>query len=200
MPSVCLSITPPEVLFDLHEHVLIAFMDITLAERIRKIKLLLSDVDGVLTDGGIIIDEHGVETKRFDVKDGHGLKLLQRAGIHVALLTGRTSQVVSYLANELHITDVIQGAKDKKKAYEALKAQTGYQDEEIAYVGDDVVDIPVLRRVGVAIAVKDAVDEVKAVVHYVTSCPGGKGAIREVAQLILQTQDHWDRVMEKYYR
>lgn len=175
-------------------------MERTLAERICKIKLLLSDVDGVLTDGGIIIDEKGVETKRFDVKDGHGLKLLQRAGIQVALLTGRTSPVVSHRANELQVTEVIQGAKDKKKAYEELKDRTGYQDEEIAYVGDDVVDIPVLRRVGVAIAVRDAVDEVKTIVHYVTSRPGGKGAIREVAQLILQTQDHWDRLMERYYR
>jgi 3-deoxy-D-manno-octulosonate 8-phosphate phosphatase (KDO 8-P phosphatase) len=169
-----------------------------LIERIRQIKLLLSDVDGVLTDGGIIIDDHGLETKRFNVKDGHGIKLLQRAGIEVALLTGRTSKVVSHRAAELHITNIIQGAKDKKTAYRGLKEQTGYADEEIAYVGDDVVDIPILRQVGVAIAVEDAVDEVKAVADYVTSRPGGQGAIREVAECILKTQNHWDRLMERY--
>jgi 3-deoxy-D-manno-octulosonate 8-phosphate phosphatase (KDO 8-P phosphatase) len=175
-------------------------MDKDLAGRIGRIKLLICDVDGVLTDGGIIIDSNGVETKRFDVKDGHGLKLLQRAGIHVALLTGRESQVVSYRAEELGITEVIQGAKDKRKAYDVLKERTGFQDENIAYVGDDVVDIPVLRQVGVAIAVRDAVDEVKASAHYVTSCSGGKGAIREIVQLILKTQNLWERVLERYYR
>ena len=169
-----------------------------LTARIHKIKLLLSDVDGVLTDSGIFIDSNGVETKRFDVKDEHGIKLLQRAGLCVALLTGRTSKVVTYRAEELNIVHVIQGAKNKKKAYEALKEQTGYRDEEIAYVGDDVVDIPVLQQVGVAIAVQDAVDEVKAVAHYITLCPGGRGAIREVAQLILKAQNHWECLMQRY--
>jgi len=173
-------------------------METELIERIYKIRLLLSDVDGVLTDGGIIIDDNGIETKQFNVKDGHGIKLLQRAGIKVALLTGRTSKVVSHRAAELNITDIVQGAKDKKVAYAALKEQTGYTDEEIAYVGDDVVDIPILKRVGISIAVKDAVNEVKAVVDYVTSCPGGRGAIREVAELVLKTQNHWDRLMERY--
>ena len=173
-------------------------METELIERIYKIRLLLSDVDGVLTDGGIIIDDNGIETKQFNVKDGHGIKLLQRAGIKVALLTGRTSKVVSHRAAELNITDIVQGAKDKKVAYAALKAQTGYTDEEIAYVGDDVVDIPILKRVGISIAVKDAVNEVKAVVDYVTSCPGGRGAIREVAELVLKTQNHWDRLIERY--
>ena len=173
-------------------------MEPGLTEQIRKIKLLLSDVDGVLTDGGIIIDDHGLETKRFNVKDGYGIKLLQRAGIEVALLTGRTSKVVSHRAAELDITNVVQGAKDKKAAYRTLREQTGYADEEIAYVGDDIVDIPILRRVGVAIAVEDAVDEVKAIADYVTSCSGGQGAIREVAEVILKTQSHWDRLMKRY--
>jgi 3-deoxy-D-manno-octulosonate 8-phosphate phosphatase (KDO 8-P phosphatase) len=173
-------------------------MEPELIERIRKIKLLLSDVDGVLTDGGIIIDDNGIEIKRFNVKDGHGIKLLQQAGIEVALLTGRMSKVVSHRATELNITNIIQGAKDKKAAYRTLREQTGYVDEEIAYVGDDIVDIPILRRVGVAIAVKDAVDEVKAVADYVTSCSGGQGAIREVAECILKMQNHWERLMERY--
>jgi 3-deoxy-D-manno-octulosonate 8-phosphate phosphatase (KDO 8-P phosphatase) len=173
-------------------------METGLTEKIRKITLLLSDVDGVLTDGGIIIDDNGIETKRFNVKDEHGIKLLQRAGIEVVLLTGRTSKVVSHRAAELNITKIIQGAKDKKAAYTLLKEQTGYTDEEIIYVGDDVVDIPILKQVGVAIAVNDAVDEVKAIVDYVTSRPGGQGAIREVAELILKTQNHWTRLMERY--
>jgi 3-deoxy-D-manno-octulosonate 8-phosphate phosphatase (KDO 8-P phosphatase) len=174
-------------------------MDKPLTERINRIKLFMCDVDGVLTDGGIILDSNGIETKRFDVKDGHGLKLLQRAGIEVALLTGRESRVVSYRAEELQIAEVIQGAKNKADAYESLKIRTGYQDEEIAYVGDDVVDIPVLRQVGLALAVQDAVDEVRAIAHYVSSLPGGKGAVREIIQLILKTQNLWEGVLERYY-
>jgi 3-deoxy-D-manno-octulosonate 8-phosphate phosphatase (KDO 8-P phosphatase) len=173
-------------------------MECDFRERICKIRMLLSDVDGVLTDGGIIIDDHGVETKCFDVKDGHGIKLLQRAGIIVALLTGRSSHVVEYRAAELGIQNVIQGAKDKKAAYTTLKQQSGYTDEEIAYMGDDVVDIPILKRVGVGIAVKNAADEVKAVADYVTVCPGGHGAVREVSELILKTQNYWEKLMEKY--
>jgi 3-deoxy-D-manno-octulosonate 8-phosphate phosphatase (KDO 8-P phosphatase) len=167
-------------------------------ERMCKIRMLLSDVDGVLTDGGIIIDDHGVETKRFDVKDGHGIKLLQRAGIQVALLTGRASHVVECRAAELDIHTVIQGAKDKKAAYATFKQQSGYADEQIVYIGDDVVDIPILTRVGVGVAVKDAADEVKAIVDYVTVCPGGYGAVREVSELILKTQNRWEQLMEKY--
>lgn len=174
-------------------------MDKPLTERMSRIKLFICDVDGVLTDGGIILDSNGVETKRFDVKDGHGLKLLQRAGIQVALLTGRESQIVSYRADELQITEVIQGAKNKAEAYETLKARTGCQDAEIAYVGDDVVDIPVLRQVGLALAVEDAVDEVRAIAHYISSLPGGKGAVREIVQLILKTQNLWEGVLERYY-
>lgn len=169
-----------------------------LSDRIGKIRVLLCDVDGVLTDGGIILDDHGIETKRFDVKDGHGIKMLQRAGIGVALLTGRISPVVAYRAAELNITDVIQGATDKKAAYNDLKVQIGRCDEEIAYIGDDVVDLPILRQVGVAIAVRDAVDEVKAIADYVTSRSGGSGAVREVAELILKTQQHWELLMERY--
>ncbi|MBD3309401.1 HAD-IIIA family hydrolase [candidate division KSB3 bacterium] len=167
---------------------------------LQKIKLLVCDVDGVLTAGGIIIDDQGRETKRFDVKDDHGLKLLQRAGLQVALLSGRSSDIVTHRAKELNISYTIQGAKDKRKAYATLKQECGYQDDEIAYVGDDVVDIPILTQVGVAIAVQDAVEEVKAVAQYITARPGGHGAIREVVHLILKAQNHWKRLMERYYQ
>lgn len=169
-----------------------------LIARICNIRWLLSDVDGVLTDGGIFLDNQGIETKRFDVKDGHGIKLLQRAGIQVALLTGRTSNVVVQRAHELKITEIFQGVNDKKLAYVTFKTRIGLTDQDIAYIGDDVVDIPILRQVGVAFAVHDAVDEVKAVADSVTSRPGGHGAVREVAELILKTQQHWETLMMRY--
>jgi 3-deoxy-D-manno-octulosonate 8-phosphate phosphatase (KDO 8-P phosphatase) len=175
-------------------------MSADLAARIRNIRWLLSDVDGVLTDGGIILDDQGIETKRFDVKDGHGIKLLQRAGIHVALITGRTSAVVAHRASELNIREVVQGAKEKNLAYETLKSRLGLSDQEIAYIGDDVVDISILKHVGVAFAVHDAVAEVKTIADYVTGRPGGYGAVREIAELILKTQQHWETLMARYQK
>ena len=170
-----------------------------LSDRLLKIKLLILDVDGVLTDGSLLFDAAGQEIKQFDVKDGHGIILLQRAGIPVALLTGRCSTIVERRAAELKILHVMQGVADKSAAYETLKGHIGLEDEDIAYVGDDVVDLPVLRQVGCAIAVHDAVTEVKAVAQYITSHPGGKGAVREVAELILKTQNHWEHLMQRYY-
>lgn len=175
-------------------------LPVDLVARIRQIRWVISDVDGVLTDGGIILDSHGIETKRFDVKDGHGIKLLQRAGIQVALITGRTSEVVALRASELHISEIVQGANDKKLAYVALKSRLGLTDRDIAYIGDDVVDLPILKQAGVAFAVRDAVHEVKAIADFVTARPGGYGAVREVAELILKTQQHWETLMSYYQR
>lgn len=169
-------------------------------ERCRKIRLLLLDVDGVLTDGRIIYDNQAVETKAFDVKDGHGLKLVQRAGIQVGIITGRSSQVVAHRAAELDITIVHQGAKDKLIPYEKVLADLGMRDEEVAYVGDDVVDLPVLRRVGLAVTVADAVEDVKPYVHYVTQRCGGRGAVREVCDLILKQSGRWDGVTARYFQ
>jgi len=157
-------------------------------ERLKKIRLLILDVDGVMTDGRIIFDSNGVESKFFNVKDGHGIKMLQRAGIEVAIISGRQSEVVTIRAAELGIERVFQKATDKRAPYEQILADTGLSDREIAFLGDDLIDIPVLRRVGFAAAPADAVAEVIPFVHYVTQKAGGWGAVRELADLLLKAQ------------
>jgi 3-deoxy-D-manno-octulosonate 8-phosphate phosphatase (KDO 8-P phosphatase) len=168
-------------------------------QRLAKIRLLLLDVDGVLTDGRIVFDNNGIETKAFDVKDGHGLKLLQRVGIHVGLITGRQSEVTRHRALELGIDIVHQGAKDKLIPYRQVLTETGLLDEQVAYVGDDVIDLPVLRRVGFAATVADACEEVKPYVHYVTRHRGGRGAVREVCDLILKGSGLWREATARYF-
>lgn len=167
--------------------------------RLKNIRLLLLDVDGVLTDGRIVFDSNGVETKAFDVKDGHGLKMVQRAGVKVGLLTGRTSEVTRIRAQELGIDLVIQGAKDKLAPYLEILKTEGLSDAEVAYVGDDVVDLPVLRRVGFAATVSDAVDEVKPAVHYIASRAGGRGAVREICDLLLRGAGLWEGATVRYF-
>ena len=167
-------------------------------ERLEKIRLLLLDVDGVMTDGRIIYDDHGNELKAFDVKDGHGLKLLQRSGIRVGIITGRQSPVVDRRALELGIDLVYQGAKDKLVPFREVLHKTGLSAEQIAYVGDDLPDLPVLRRVGFAATVADAVDEIKPHVHYVTAHPGGRGAVREICDLLLRSTGRWENVTARY--
>ncbi|MDY6848343.1 MAG: KdsC family phosphatase [Geoalkalibacter sp.] len=167
--------------------------------RCRKIRLLLLDVDGVMTDGRIIYDNNGLESKAFNVKDGHGLKLLQRAGVRVGIITGRQSQVVRRRADELGIEIVRQGAKNKIVPYREVLSQLGLDDSEVAYIGDDLVDLPILRRVGFAVAVGDAVGEIKPFVHYVTRADGGRGAVREVCDLILKNSNRWDDVTKRYF-
>lgn len=168
-------------------------------ERLRKIRLLLLDVDGVMTDGRIVYDNNGVETKAFDVKDGHGLKLVQRAGIRVGIITGRQSEVVTRRARELEIDFVYQGARDKLVPYRELLQSLQLRDEQVAYVGDDVVDLPILRRVGFAATVADAEEPVKPLVHYVTRRPGGRGAVREVCDLLLKGTGRWEEVTRRYF-
>lgn len=168
-------------------------------ERVEKIRLLLLDVDGVMTDGRIIYDDRGGETKAFDVKDGHGLKLLQRAGIRVGIITGRQSAVVDRRAAELGIDLVYQGAKDKLVPFAEILEKTGLHDEEVAYVGDDYPDLPILRRVGFAVTVADAVEDLKAHVHYVTRQGGGRGAVREICDLLLKESGRWEMVTDRYF-
>jgi 3-deoxy-D-manno-octulosonate 8-phosphate phosphatase (KDO 8-P phosphatase) len=165
----------------------------------ERIKLLIVDVDGVLTDGGIILDNKGNELKRFHVRDGHGIKLLMRAGIEVAIVTGRESEVVKRRAEELGIKIVHQRSKVKLEAYEEILRETGLADEQVAYVGDDIVDLPVMRRAGLSAAVSDAEEYVKEEAMYVTERPGGGGAVREVADLILRAGGHWNDVTKRYY-
>ena len=165
----------------------------------QRIKLLLLDVDGVMTDGGIVMNHEGEEIKRFDVRDGHGIRLLISAGVQVGLVTGRYSQVVTHRAKDLGIRMVYQKAYDKLQAYQKIKKKTGLTDREIAYVGDDVVDLPVLRRVGLAMAVKDADETVKHNVDYVTRLKGGRGAVREIVELLLKAQGRWEPLIKKYF-
>lgn len=168
-------------------------------DKLVKIKLLILDIDGVMTDGRIIYDANGVESKFFNVKDGHGIKMVQRAGIEVAIISGRESQVVTNRAAELGIERVYQRCLDKMTPYRALLAATGLADEEVAFVGDDLIDLPVLRRVGFAAAPADAVAETLAAVHYVTKNRGGWGAVREVCDLILKGKGLWEEVTARYY-
>lgn len=165
----------------------------------EKIKLLLLDVDGVLTNGQIIYDGAGNELKMFDVRDGHGLKLLQRAGIAVGIITGRSSAVVERRAAELGIEIVYQGALNKLEPYREIVASTGLDEEQIAYVGDDLVDLPVLARVGFSATVADADPEVINRVDYVASRSGGRGAVREICELLLKAGGHWQEVTARYF-
>jgi len=167
-------------------------------EKLMPITLLMLDVDGVLTDGTIIYSDSGEEIKAFNVRDGHGIKLVMRAGIEVVLLTARESKVVGHRARDLGITGVYQKATDKLAAYSGILAEKKIQDRNVLFVGDDIIDVPVLRRAGFSAAVADAVPEVKEVVDYVTSQAGGKGAVRELCELLLKAQNKWERVTEKY--
>jgi len=156
------------------------------AARARALRLAVFDVDGVMTDGRLYIGPGGEEMKAFHTLDGHGLKALAAAGIDLAILSGRRARCVELRAAELGIRHVIQGAGDKLPAFEALLAQLGLRAAEAAYMGDDVVDMPVLECCGVAITVPDAPDEVKRVAHVVTRRPGGFGAVREACDMILR--------------
>ncbi|HEY6874363.1 MAG TPA: phenylphosphate carboxylase subunit delta [Geobacteraceae bacterium] len=168
-------------------------------DRLKNIKLLLLDVDGVMTDGRIIFDSNGIESKFFNVKDGHGIKLLQRAGVEVGIISGRSSQVVANRAAELGITRLFQGALDKLAIYRGIVQETGLADAQIAFMGDDVIDIPVLTRVGFAAAPADAVEEVFPHVQFVARNRGGWGAVREVCDLILKEQGAWSEVTARYF-
>ncbi|NPV03240.1 MAG: HAD hydrolase family protein [Syntrophaceae bacterium] len=169
-----------------------------LEEKIRKVSVLILDVDGVLTDGGIVIGDDGQETKSFHVRDGHGLKMIQRAGIEVMFLTGRKSRVVEHRARELGVRKVYQGALDKLAVFEEILHAGGLTPGQVAYMGDDVVDLPVLRRAGFSVTVADAHEEVLRAVDLVTQNPGGRGAVREVCEMILKVQGKWQDVMERY--
>jgi 3-deoxy-D-manno-octulosonate 8-phosphate phosphatase (KDO 8-P phosphatase) len=166
---------------------------------LAKIKLLLLDVDGVMTDGRIVYDNAGGETKSFDVKDGHGLKLVQRAGIQVGIITGRKSEAVARRAAELGIDLVYQGVKDKRVPFKEILEKLAITPEEVAYVGDDIVDLPVMRQVGFAATVADAVDDVKPYAHMVAKRCGGRGAVREICDFLLKESGRWPAVASHYF-
>lgn len=166
--------------------------------RAAAVKLLLLDCDGVLTDGRITLVEGGDEQKSFHTRDGHGLVLLHRAGLRSGIISGRSSRIVAARAADLGVAYVRQGALDKLEVFEELLDEAGVEPSEVAYVGDDVVDIPLMRRSGLAVAVADATEDTREAAHYVTRLPGGFGAVREVCELILKAQGRWDELMKRY--
>ena len=176
----------------------LAGIDAEVVRRARAVRLLLLDVDGVLTDGGLRYDDGGGEAKTFHVHDGHGLKLLQGQGIPVGIVTSRQSPLVQRRARELGLAHLRQGCADKRTALEALLAETGLAADAVAYVGDDVIDLPAMRRVGLAIAVADAHPELRARAHWTTGRPGGRGAVREVCDLLLAAQGRLDAALAPY--
>lgn len=173
-------------------------MAIDITAKAKKIKMFIFDIDGVLTDGKIVYTDSGQEIKFFDVKDGHGIKIMQRAGIEGAFITARNSKVVAIRAKDLGIEYVYQGNLNKIDAFNDLVDKSGIKPEEMAYIGDDIIDLPILTRVGLSFAVGDALDEVKDAVDVVTDKLGGNGAVREAVELILKSTGLWDDATERY--
>lgn len=165
----------------------------------RQIRAVILDVDGVLTDGRIGYGPDAGEIKFFDVRDGHAIKLLLRAGLRVGLLSGRASAANRQRAAELGLSFVYEGEKDKAAAFARLLREQGLAAAECLYMGDDLVDLPVMRRAGLAVAVADAVPEVRTAAAWTTAAPGGRGAVREMAVWLLRQQDAWDRVTARYF-
>lgn len=174
-----------------------AVMDAALRERASKIRLLILDVDGVLTDGKLYFDHQGNEMKAFNTRDGLGMKALQRCGIGVAVITGRTSEAVTHRMAQLDIQHVYQGREDKLNAFLQLLELTGLDAEQVCFAGDDWIDLPVLLRAGLAVTVADAENVVKDRVHWITQRNGGDGAVREICNLILAAQDKDQIILDK---
>jgi 3-deoxy-D-manno-octulosonate 8-phosphate phosphatase (KDO 8-P phosphatase) len=166
--------------------------------RAARIKLLIFDVDGVLTDGGLFMDREGHEYKIFHSRDGHGMKMLQQSGVEVAIITGRSSPVVEHRMAGLGIRHVYQGQNDKRIAFERLLEKLSLTPDEVAYVGDDVVDLPVMRRVGLAVAVQDAHPLTRQHAHWQTPSGGGRGAARDICELIMEAQGTLETQMAVY--
>lgn len=171
-----------------------------LAGRCRAIELILSDVDGVLTDGRIVLDSRGVETKQFHIRDGMGVRLWQKAGNRFGLITARSSQMVRLRAAELGIDLVRQGNEDKASVVARLLDELRLPAERTCYIGDDLLDLPAVRMVGLGIAVADACAELRDAAHYVTRARGGEGAVREAIEVILKAQDRWVELIRPYLR
>lgn len=164
-------------------------------ERARRIRVVLFDVDGVLTDGGVYMHADGTESKRFDIKDGAGIVIARRAGLAVGLISARQSASTLHRARQLGMDPVRQGVSDKAAALDEVMRLHGWDAEAIAYMGDDVVDLPVLTRVGLAACPADAVPEVRAVAHFVSPRPGGHGAARSLIEDVLRAQGRWDALV-----
>lgn len=162
------------------------------------IELILSDVDGVLTDGGVTFDNQAIESKRFNIRDGTGIKLWQRAGHRFGIVTGRSSHIVEVRAAELGIGLIRQGIDDKLAAVKQVMVELKLKPHQVCYIGDDLPDIPVVRAVGLGVAVADACVELREVARHVTQLAGGQGAVRELVELVLRQQGRWDQLIRKY--
>jgi 3-deoxy-D-manno-octulosonate 8-phosphate phosphatase (KDO 8-P phosphatase) len=172
----------------------------SILEKAKRLKLLILDVDGVLTDGRLFFDSGGNEYKCFHARDGHGIKLLRQTGVEVAVISGRKSNTVALRMKNLGIEHVYQGHENKISAFAEVLAKTGVTPEQAAHVGDDLLDLPIMMRVGFAIAVNDANFAVKEKADWCTNLPGGQGAVREVCDLIMQAQGNYENVLNAYLK
>lgn len=166
--------------------------------KLRKIKMLIMDVDGVMTDGRIFLDNNGIGSKSFDIQDGQGIVWLHRAGLKTAIITGHNTKIVKLRAENLGISEVHQGALIKTGAFAEILKKYKLSKSEICYMGDDFPDMPIMREVGFGVAVKNARPEVKKCADYITKAGGGRGAVREICEMILKAQDKWKLIMERY--
>ena len=170
----------------------------TLKNKLAKIELLLLDVDGVLTDGSIIYSDSGEQIKKFNAKDGLGIRLLMEAGIKVGIISGLSSKALEHRCRKLDITLLFAGIKDKSKALDSIKSQTGIKFSNMAFVGDDLIDLPVLTKVGVAFCVADSSSDIKNYCDIICSNKGGDGAVREVCETVLKAKNLWNDILDKY--
>jgi 3-deoxy-D-manno-octulosonate 8-phosphate phosphatase (KDO 8-P phosphatase) len=166
--------------------------------QLNQIKFLLLDVDGVLTDGSIIYDDAGSQIKVFDVKDGFGIRLLMLCGIQVGIATGRRSQALIHRCNNLGISMIFDGLSSKSDILDIIFHQTGISADQIAFIGDDLMDLPLMKNAGVSFAVADAHELIRTHADMVTNAPGGKGAVREVCEMILKSTENWDNVLKRF--
>lgn len=170
------------------------------AEKARRVKLLITDIDGVMTDGRIVYSVYGDELKFFDVTDGFGISLLNRVGIKTVIITAKKSRVVKLRARDLKVAKTYAGFLDKRAPFNDILKRFKISAEEICFIGDDLIDVPILKRVGFAVSVPNGMEEVKAIAHHITTRPGGRGAVREICELILKSQDKWDEATSKYFK
>ena len=165
---------------------------------LSEIKMLITDVDGVLTDGTIIIGGDGTDSKKFNLLDGHGIKMWHRAGLATAFISGRDTSATSIRAEQLNINYVFQGCKKKLPAFEELLEKAGLSENQVAYIGDDLLDLPLVKRAGLGVAVAGSTSELKDAADYVTTAQGGSGAVREVIEYILKDTGKWQELIQRY--
>jgi 3-deoxy-D-manno-octulosonate 8-phosphate phosphatase (KDO 8-P phosphatase) len=177
-----------------------AHTEADLRERAARVRVILMDVDGVLTDGRVYMGSNGYDGRAFHVRDGQGVRMGQRGGLLFGIISGRESRVVAERAAELYITEIHQGVYDKSECLQAVLQRLGVAAEQACFVGDDLVDVPAMRRVGLAAAPADAVPEVREAAHFVTTRPGGAGALREIVDLVLQASGKWTQIADRYLR